>query len=71
MKPAAAATPAKPSPPAIDDRLMDAAGGLYEHQHHAPIHVMLADGVELDDVLRALRDKVDLRTNRPGVEVVG
>jgi hypothetical protein len=67
----AAPAPAKPPQPAIDDaelldRLVEAAGGnVYTNasimSDLAPIRVMLADGVELDDILRALRDKVDPR----------
>jgi hypothetical protein len=67
------AAPAKPPVPAIDiddedllERMMDAAGGNVVTNSSvmmdfAPIRVMFADGVELDDVLRALRDKVDPR----------
>jgi hypothetical protein len=71
-KPAAPAAPAKPSVPAIDDaelleKLLTAGEGNFGTgpgiRDLRPIRIMLADGVELDDILRALRDKVSRRAS--------
>jgi hypothetical protein len=68
--PIAPAAPAKASVPPIDDaelleKLLDAGHGNFVAgpgiHDLAPIRVMLADGIALDDILSTLRDKVSRR----------